>query len=34
MRNIFVKKSYTKWARETIPRPLSKELKLSIPLGQ
>ena len=34
MRNIFVKKSYTKWARETTPRPLSKKLKLSIPLGQ
>ena len=34
MRNIFVEKSCTKWARETIPRPLPKKLELSIPLGQ
>ena len=33
MRNIFVEKSYTKFARETIPRPLSKKLKLSISMG-
>ena len=25
MRNIFIKKSYTKRARETFPRPLSKK---------
>ena len=29
MKNIFVKKSYTKYTGETIPRPLSKKLKLS-----
>ena len=29
-RNIFVEKSYTKWAGETIPRPLFKKSKLSI----
>ena len=34
MRNIFVKKSYTKCAGETIPRPLSKTSKLSISLDQ
>ena len=34
MRNIFVVKSYTKYAGETIPRPLSKISKLSISLGQ
>ena len=34
MRNIFVEKSYTKCAGETIPRPLSKISKLSISLGQ
>ena len=33
MRNIFVEKSYTKCAGETIPRPLSKKSKLSISLG-
>ena len=27
MRNIFVEKSYTKCARETIPRPFSKKFK-------
>ena len=32
--NIFVEKSYTKCAAETIPRPLSKISKLSIPLHQ
>ena len=32
--NIFVKKSYTKCARETIPRSLSKISKLSISLDQ
>ena len=32
MRNIFVKKSYTKCAGEIIPRPLSKKTKLSISL--
>ena len=30
MRHIFVEKSYTKCAGETIPRPLSKKSKLSI----
>ena len=34
MRNIFVEKSYTKYAGETIPRPLSKKSKLSISLDQ
>ena len=34
MSNIFVEKSYTKYARETIPRPLSKKSKLSISLDQ
>ena len=32
MRNFFVGKSYTKYAAETIPRPLSKKLKLGISL--
>ena len=30
MRNIFVKKSYAKYGRETIPRPLSKKSKLHL----
>ena len=34
MRNIFVEKSYTECAGETIPRPLSKKSKLSISLDQ
>ena len=34
MRNIFVEKSYTKCAGETIPRLLSKKSKLSISLDQ
>ena len=34
MRNIFVEKSLTKCATETIPRPLSKKSKLSISLDQ
>ena len=34
MRNIFVKKSYTKCAGESISRPLSKKSKLSISLDQ
>ena len=34
MRNIFIEKSYTKCAGETIPRPLSKKSKLSISLDQ
>ena len=34
LRNIFVQKSYTKCAAETIPRPLSKISKLSISLDQ
>ena len=34
MRNIFVEKSFTKCAGETIPRPLSKKSKLSISLDQ
>ena len=32
IKNIFVEKSYTKCARETIPRPLPKKSKLSISL--
>ena len=34
MRNVFVETSYTKYAGETIPRPLSKKSKLSISLDQ
>ena len=34
MRNIFVETLYTKWAGETIPKPLSKKSKLSIYLDQ
>ena len=34
MGNIFVEKSYTKFAGETIPRPLSKKSELSISLDQ
>ena len=34
MRNIFLKKSYAKYGGETIPRPLSKYSKLSIPMDQ
>ena len=34
MRNIFIGKSYTKCGRETIPRSLSKKIKLSISLDQ
>ena len=33
-RNIFVEKSYTKCAGETIPRPISKKSKLTISLDQ
>ena len=34
IRNIFVEKSYTKSAGETIPRPLSEKSELSISLDQ
>ena len=34
MRNIFVEKSYSKYAGETIPRTLSKKSKLSMSLDQ
>ena len=34
MRKMFVEKSYTKCAGETIPRTLSKKSKLSISLDQ
>ena len=34
MRNIFLQKSCTKCGGETIPRPFSKKLKLSISLDQ
>ena len=34
MRNIFVEKSYTKCALDTVPRPLYKKSKLSISLDQ
>ena len=34
MRNIFIEKSYTKCAGESISRPLSKKSKLSISLDQ
>ena len=33
-RNIFHEKSYTKYGRETIPRPFFKKSKLSISLDQ
>ena len=34
MKNIFLEKSYTKCGGETIPRPFSKKLKVSISLDQ
>ena len=34
LRNSYVEKSYTKYAGETIPRPLSKKSKLSRSLDQ
>ena len=34
MRNIFLEKSFTKCGWETIPRPFSKESKLSTSLNQ
>ena len=34
MRNIFLEKSYIKCGVDTIPRPFSKKLKLSISLEQ
>ena len=34
MRNIFLKKFFTKCDAENIPRPFSKKLKLSISLAQ
>ena len=34
MKNIFLKKSYTKGGGETIHRPFSKKSKLSISLDQ
>ena len=34
MRNIFIEKSYTKFGGETIVRPFSKKLKLSLSLDQ
>ena len=34
MRNIFLKKSFTKCSGETIPRPFSKKLRLTISLDQ
>ena len=34
MSNIFVEKLYTEYAEETIPRPLSKILTLSLSLDQ
>ena len=34
IKNIFLEKSYTKYSGETIPRPFSKKLKLSISLDQ
>ena len=34
MRNILLEESYTKCGEETIPKPFSKRLKLSIPLDQ
>ena len=34
MRNIFLEKSTTKWARETNPRPFFRKSKLNISLYQ
>ena len=34
MKNIFLEKLYKKFGRETIPRPFSKESKLSISQNQ
>ena len=34
MKNIFLKKSYTKFGGETIPRPVSKKSRLSMSLDQ
>ena len=34
MRNILHEESYTKCGEETIPKPFSERLKLSIPLDQ
>ena len=34
MRDIFLEKSYTKCGQETIPRPFTKNSKLSISLDQ
>ena len=34
LKNIFIEKSYTKCAGETVPRPLSKKSKLSISMDQ
>ena len=34
MRNIFLEKSYTKCGGETVPRPFSKNSKLSLFLNQ
>ena len=34
MRNIFAEKSHSKCGRQTIPRPFSEKLKLSISLDQ
>ena len=34
VRKNFLEKSYMKWGGETIPRPFSKKLKLSISLDQ
>ena len=34
IRIVFVKRSYTKYGGETIPRPFSKKSKLSLSLGQ
>ena len=34
IRIVFVKRSYTKYGGETIPRPFSKKSKLSLSMGQ
>ena len=34
MKIIFLKKSYTQWSGETIPRPFSKKSKLNVSLNQ
>ena len=34
IRNIFLERSYTKYSEETMPKPFSKKLKLTLSLDQ